>query len=437
MPRNRPLIEEPNEITLTEQDDIQQILGHPPGWILRWGVTILIVIVGLLLTLSWLIKYPDVITANVELTSEYPVIPLVAKKSGQLSILEVSNQEKVDSGDVLAILENAANYADIKRLEKLLDQTIDMGEAEILGLSWPSKLILGDLQPTYASFTQRINDYIFFGGQQAVFNKIKSLRAQIEYIDSLNASLDRQLNTLKEEKTLAQKKLARDSTLVPDGVSPEELEATRATVLSFDRRLEIINTQIIDNDVRKEVLQVQIIDLNQNWKEDKNFKELSIQEFVDRLKGQLDIWKQQNALIAPIDGEVVFTTIWSPNQFVETGQVVISIIPEGGLGNKYGRAEMPIAGSGKVKFDLDVNISLFAYPTQEFGLLRGKVRRIAPIPSNYSNYLVEIELPDTLITTYKDTIPFQQQLLGSAEIITEDRRLIERFFDKILDMIRN
>lgn len=43
-------------------------------------------------------------------------------------------------------------------------------------------------------------------------------------------------------------------------------------------------------------------------------------------------------------------------------------------------------------------------------------------------YLIDVELPKKLITSYNKTIDFKQEMRGAAEIITEDLRLIERFF---------
>lgn len=438
MPRKQALIENPEEITLTEQDEIQEILGHPPGWILRWGITVILFVVAMLLVLSWVVKYPDVIPASIELTTENPVIPLVARQSGKLSLLLVQDQEKVDSGQVLAILENPANYVHIQQLAAMLDQTDQLEEAAILDLNWPKNLDLGPLQSTYASFTQKLSDYAFFGEQRAVYRKIRSLREQKENLFNLNKSLERQRGTLQEEKNLAQTKLERDQELLKSGaVSKEDVERSKAAVLQYDRQLENLTTQVLNNEVRIENLEVQIIDLQQRRKEDQNFKELSIQEHLDRLKGDLDAWRQEYALIAPVDGQVVMSTIWSPQQPVAAGTEVMLIVPEEGTGAKFGRGELPIAGSGKVEEGFDVNISLAGYPSQEFGQLRGTVKKIAPVPLNKATYLVEISLPDPLITTYKDTIPFSPQLSGTAEIITEDRRLIERFLDKIWDLFKN
>lgn len=75
-----------------------------------------------------------------------------------------------------------------------------------------------------------------------------------------------------------------------------------------------------------------------------------------------------------------------------------------------------------------MNIKLENYPDIEFGVLNGIVKNISLIPDSEGLYFVDVELPKKLITSYKKEIDFKQEMRGTAEIITEDLRLIERFF---------
>ena len=42
-----------------------------------------------------------------------------------------------------------------------------------------------------------------------------------------------------------------------------------------------------------------------------------------------------------------------------------------------------------------------------------------------------------MTTTYNKNLPFKQEMTGSAHIITEDRRLLERILDKIFNVWKN
>ncbi len=77
-----------------------------------------------------------------------------------------------------------------------------------------------------------------------------------------------------------------------------------------------------------------------------------------------------------------------------------------------------------------------SYPPQEFGSVKGVIEYIKTIPSD-SGYMAKVKLPYGLITNYKKQILFTEGLVAQAEIITEKRRLSDRFisgfkkFDKI------
>ena len=83
---------------------------------------------------------------------------------------------------------------------------------------------------------------------------------------------------------------------------------------------------------------------------------------------------------------------------------------------------------GKVKIGQTVNIKLQNYSEYEFGVLKGIINNISEISNKDGFYTIDVSLPDKLITSYNKKIVFRQEMRGAAEIITEDLRLIERFF---------
>jgi len=59
--------------------------------------------------------------------------------------------------------------------------------------------------------------------------------------------------------------------------------------------------------------------------------------------------------------------------------------------------------------------------------VRGKVSNISVVSSGDS-YTLEVSFPNGLMTTYGKELPFYQEMYATSEIITEDLRLLERFF---------
>ena len=52
------------------------------------------------------------------------------------------------------------------------------------------------------------------------------------------------------------------------------------------------------------------------------------------------------------------------------------------------------------------------------------------------NYLAEVAFPNGLVTNYGKKLPLLPEMTGTAEIITEDMRLIQRFFNPIKSLIK-
>jgi len=112
----RILIQEATNISLNEENEIDQILGHPPNWLLRWGLSLLFVVAIIFTFLAWLIKYPDIISTEVQILTENPAIRIVPMTSGKIQEMFVENQELVDKGTLLAVLENSIKRMDIIHL---------------------------------------------------------------------------------------------------------------------------------------------------------------------------------------------------------------------------------------------------------------------------------------------------------------------------------
>jgi HlyD family secretion protein len=159
--------------------------------------------------------------------------------------------------------------------------------------------------------------------------------------------------------------------------------------------------------------------------------------------GEIREWKRIYLLIAPISGKVAMTRVWSPQQYVNANEDVLTLVPSSKddtqktPANIIGKALLPIEGAGKVKVGQAVHIRLDGFPYQEFGSIEAVVRAVSLVPQQ-DNYLVEIGINTAnLVTTYGKTLPFRQEMQGTARIITEDRRIIHRIFNTIESLFKN
>ena len=150
----------------------------------------------------------------------------------------------------------------------------------------------------------------------------------------------------------------------------------------------------------------------------------TLNESFGNLKAQVKIWENDYLLISPIGGIVTFTKFWSENQSVNKDEPVLAIVPDN-PGKYIGRIYLKMQRSGKVKPGQDVNIKLSSYPYLEYGMLKGKIKTKSLVPAG-DTYVIEIDLPSGLTTLYNRKLDFNQNMQGTAEIITENIRLLQK-----------
>lgn len=90
-------------------------------------------------------------------------------------------------------------------------------------------------------------------------------------------------------------------------------------------------------------------------------------------------------------------------------------------------ALIPAAGSGKVRPGQQVIIKLDSYPAAEFGSISGTVSS-RPQAAAANMVSVVIRLDHGLLTNYHEQLDIYKKEEGQAEIITAEKRLIQRIF---------
>lgn len=90
---------------------------------------------------------------------------------------------------------------------------------------------------------------------------------------------------------------------------------------------------------------------------------------------------------------------------------------------------------GKLRAGQEVIIKLQSHPFEEFGTIRGRLQSISEIPKD-SAYFVTLNFPKGLTTSANKSITFRNGMAGTGEIITEDKRLIERFLKEFMSVFK-
>ena len=409
-------------------EEVREILGRPPRRIVRWGITVIFVVVAGLFIGSCFIKYPDVLQAPVTVTTEHLPAGVAARSSGKIDTLFVTEGEIVTEGAPIAVLENPARWQDVQWLRRHISEA-----------SRDTLLQLGGIQSAYFAYLKAREDYDYFIRTDYHRQKAKAVGKEIAAGRLLLRNSERQRNTQRQQLEIAHTLFAMDSGLHAKGLtSKSEYESSRSRYLQQQQEFESACAACDNRRVSLLQLEQSLFDLEQQRNDQENSLNLALEGARDGLLAEMEAWEQTYLLKAPCEGRVAFTTYWQRNQNVTAGEVVATVVPER-QARIIGKILLPPQGAGKVKVGQTANIKFDGYPYMEYGMVKVAIRHISLVPVQLPEggraFLLEVDFPQRLETTYHKQLDFTQEMTGTAEVITEDLRLIDRFLNPIRAVI--
>ncbi|MEI3800333.1 MULTISPECIES: HlyD family secretion protein [unclassified Chitinophaga] len=416
-------------------EGVQDILTQPPHWMVRWGNTTIFLILLLILLMSCLIKYPEFVPSTVIISSRNPPEKLEARINTKVEEIFVTDHQAVSRGQILMVLQSTADYRDVIRLRSIIDSLGNMA-VEYFPINETAGFKLGEIQADYNAFARALTE-------EQLYARLQPYSPDYAAADkSLTESRSR-IRTLLQQKSLEQTKYElskrefdRYQELFKERVvSASELNQEKMKFLQAEQNLENINITI--SQLQEGILGIEKTrsGVTINAQKDKINLTSQTGQLFEQLRKSLNAWEQNYLLTSSVAGVVGFQQFLGKNQFVKTGDILLSVMPDdkdvliGGL-------RVPATNSGKVKVGQKVLFKLDNYPYQEFGMVEGRVKNIANAPDKDGNYYVNVILPNGLQTSFHKILPFDKELKGNAEIVTQDLRLIERFFYQMRKLLR-
>ena len=115
----------------TRCEEIQEIMGRPPGWMLRWGILVIFLIVCALLIGCYFIRLPQTLPIKVYARTDIQSDSTFAKSNGQIASIMKSNSTVITKGDTILSCSN--------------DTCMDYITSSLSGkLSYPNDICVGD-----------------------------------------------------------------------------------------------------------------------------------------------------------------------------------------------------------------------------------------------------------------------------------------------------
>ncbi len=416
-------------------EEVQEILTKAPHWMIRWGNVLFLALILMLLLISWFVKYPDIIPSEATITTQIPPQKEYAQITGNIDAILVQDNQAVQRNEPLAILENTANYKDVYKLKSVIDTITVNSQSFSFPIDSLPILFLGDIESQFSLFENSYIQYKLNKELQPFSNEALANRYSISELNRRLQSLKSQRDINRTELEFTQKDLNRQKSLFEKGVvSAQDYENKQLQYAQAERNYKNFETSI--SQIREAISTARMTskgtEINR-VKEEMTLLKGVIQS-SNQLKKAIKDWERLYVLKSNINGNVSFLNYWNVNQTVNQGDLVFTIIPSENT-SFVAKLKTPSQNSGKIKVGQKVNIKLENYPDTEFGVLDGTVKNISLIPDSEGLYYVDVELPEKLITSYNKEIDFKQEMRGTAEIITEDLRLIERFFYQFKEIV--
>jgi len=420
-------------IEVKKSKHLDDALGNPPKWITKWGNTVVLLALLLIIGLSLFIKYPDVLPGKITIETKDQAIRVVSNEAGKIYQISVKDSSLVSEGDILVIIENTESWEDIQKVESFINQ---LDESSFDKINPKEFAALGAIKKSYSELLFNISAYQHFLKRDIVQNKIQLLTEQVNHLNGLNLHIEKRKKLLSSETEIAEKKYHRNLLLLEDNlISNTDFEDVEVVVSQYKRQLESLSSEIIDNEIRINQLQIQILELRKGRDYEVRSQIETVKISIQNVQQDIIEWKNKFLILAPISGYISLSKNWDEKQYLKLNEEVLTILPENIADELIGKLLMPAAGLGKIKIGQRVNIELDGFTYQEFGHVLGRIDQISILPQD-EFYVVDIILMNELETTFNKIIEFKPEMTGIGFIITEEKKLFDRIFEMTLNVFK-
>lgn len=311
-------------------EEVQEIITRPPAWLIRWGITLVFLMLALLIGLSFLIRYPDFVEAKVLVTTADPTERIAARFSGQIETLFVKNGDKVGIGQPLAGIKSTAKIEDVLFLKATLEQEPFTKDNDFLfPVNILTELVLGEIGLPFLEFERSYMEYRLIKELQPFAGQMEGTKASIEEIQKRINSQQSQKELLDRRLYLAKIDYERNKGLHRDGIiADKDFESKEMEYLQMEEQVNLMAISIsqLQEALNTAYQTIKNTNINREEEETRSLKAL-IQSYQG-LKRSLRDWEYTYLMKSSINGTVSFQKVWGANQQVNAGELAFTVLPE-------------------------------------------------------------------------------------------------------------
>ncbi|MEL6733904.1 MAG: HlyD family efflux transporter periplasmic adaptor subunit [Bacteroidota bacterium] len=413
-------------------EEDKSFITRPPNWFIRYGLTLLGCTFAGLFAFIATVEYADTILTSAEITQLSPNIRLVSATAGKIDTLFSPNESPVKKGELLAVLSSRTSWKEVLELEQYLKKPDSIGVSRL-----PTYAHLGTLEAVYAPFVNASKEYLLTSDSRLHERQLQSLDIQHQNTLSLIQYLEQQKKKMGQQKEIVQKNFDRNQSLHEGAVvSDLVLEEKEVALLQARQKLDDLDMQVVLSQTELEKLELEKRSLKEQRKVTLAQRMMQVEKTEADLISAIQRWKETYLIYAPVSGTLAWCAQCQAQQFVQQGQEVVTIIPDGPESTRIATAFLPSLEVSKIRKDMSVRIQVDGFPRFLHGEVKGVVSQISLVPEKVSGmgkyYAVQFSLPQNLTTSHGKTIPFRQEMQAQAHIMLDKKPLLHRLLEKIL-----
>ncbi|MCB0663045.1 MAG: hypothetical protein KDC24_09915 [Saprospiraceae bacterium] len=289
-----------------KSDEVRELLGTSPAWLVRWGSALLLLILVVFLVLAFLIRYPLSIQFPVSNQNSATEIPILAVKDGTIKFWLVEQGTKVSKDQAVSLQANQADYLHVLALQERLERFDASQPSSFKDFGDLDDLDLGQLEQLLNAFRKSLEPVKTTSGHSGKDYNFKKRQAKAleDLLKDLEKDLPQKRNAANAwERSFLEARAAYSS----GSIDLDELQR----IQDFSKKADS-DYQNLQNEVQKRKA-----DLNRVNKELSQMsggttvmppKESDIVSAFNALENGINNWLADHLVLAPASGEIAFDT---------------------------------------------------------------------------------------------------------------------------------
>ena len=419
-----------DEIEL-RSEEVQELLGTPPPWLIRWGLLFVLILLIVVVWLLYWLPYPETVDTTIRIKREIPAEEVIAPEGGTISNILVTSEDTVEAGQTLIVFKSLAEFSDVHYLDDLLGSVQVNQDSSLLNFTIPSDLILGSLKTDVYRFNERQQGARTLREGRIRQMSIDEIRQEIRQEEQAIRQDNRTRDVTFEALQLRKDELSRLRNLDQQGLLGDYSRVRSAERLKVEaeRSLQDIDTSIKAHQANIRLLRKQMERTETISQTSAANATDALRDAFDQLKTAVNQWRRNNLLVASINGVVILDDI-QELQYVRAGERVAVVVPSS-VSSLIGKTELNLDESGQVEVGQKVVIDFYSFPAQQFGAVEGVVTFKSKIPTQEDKLPIEVRFPNGLVTSSGRSLEVGQDMAGDMSIIIQEKRLISWLLDRL------